>query len=180
MSYGLLIHFGIFKDYHTPHFNEVEEGEYWFHLVCPSVCLSVCLWTEWCPLCIFHNTSWIHFIFTHLINQVCRVLRFLKNSKIRIFGNFFNIFTLTLSCVHVIWMLKLIPELSFCISDFWFSMMIPLDGLLDIITSWFGQNCKFLFFTFFYCAFHLVFVFFFVAVTMIGLKFDMLMYTDHL
>ena len=60
------------------------KGVYWFHLsiclsicpsICPSVCLSVrlfvylsaCLWTESCPLCIFHNTRWIHFIFTHRI-----------------------------------------------------------------------------------------------------------------
>ena len=70
-------------DNYTPRFNEVEGGVYWFHVVRPSVRLSVRpsvrLWTESCPLCIFHNTCRIHFIFTHLINQlqkVCRVLSF--------------------------------------------------------------------------------------------------------
>ena len=63
--------------------------------------------------------------------------------------------------------------------------MIPLDGLLNI-SSGFGQNCKFLFFTIFKnFAFHLVFVvattqtWVFIAVTLNGLKFDMLMYPDH-
>ena len=54
--------------------------------VCPSirlfVCPSVCLWTELCLLCIFYNTCWIHFIFTHLIKQfqkVCRMLSVFRN-----------------------------------------------------------------------------------------------------
>ena len=62
-------------------------GVYWFELVCPSVRL----WTTSCPLCIFHNNSRIHIIFIHLIKQlqkVCRVLTFLKNSKIWIFADF--------------------------------------------------------------------------------------------
>ena len=46
------------------------KGVYWFHLVHLSVCPLVRLWTESCPLCIFHNTCWIHFIFTHLIKQI--------------------------------------------------------------------------------------------------------------
>ena len=33
---------------------------FWLHFVC----LSVCLWVESCPFCIFHNTSRIHIIFT--------------------------------------------------------------------------------------------------------------------
>ena len=41
-----------------------------------SVCPSVRLWTESCLLCIFHNTSWIHFIFTHLIKQLQKVCHF--------------------------------------------------------------------------------------------------------
>ena len=32
--------------------------------------------TESCPLCIFHNTRCIHFIFTHLINQLQKVCHF--------------------------------------------------------------------------------------------------------
>ena len=50
----------------------------------PSVRPSVSLWTESCPLCIFHDTSRFHFIFTHLINQLqklCSMLRFLKSLK---------------------------------------------------------------------------------------------------
>ena len=31
------------------------------------------LWTKSCPLCIFHNTSRIHFIFAHLIKQLQKV-----------------------------------------------------------------------------------------------------------
>ena len=77
---------------------------------------SVRLWTESCPLCISHNTSRIHFKFTDLINQlrkVCRVLRFVKNSKIWIFGNFFKCSPFTLSCVHVMWMLKVYSPSEF-------------------------------------------------------------------
>ena len=63
--------------------------------------------------------------------------------------------------------------------------MTPLNGLLNM-NSGFGQNCKFLFVTIFFLhfAFHLVFVvattnLVFIAVTLNGLKFDMLMYPDH-
>ena len=55
----------------------------------PSVCLSICLGMELCSLCIFHNTCQIHFIFTHLINQlekVCGVLSFLWKLKISMFA----------------------------------------------------------------------------------------------
>ena len=58
-----------------------------------SPCPSVHLWTESCPLCIFHNTSRIHFIFAHLIDQlheVCRVLRFLKKIQNLNFWQFFQ------------------------------------------------------------------------------------------
>ena len=34
----------------------------------PSVCPSVRLWTESCPLCIFNNTRWIHFIL-HILSS---------------------------------------------------------------------------------------------------------------
>ena len=85
--------------------NEVEGGYTGFTL---PVCPSVRLWAESCPQCIIHNTSCIHFIFTDLNNQlqkVCRVLSFVTNSKIWIFGNFFKISPFTLSCVHVMRML---------------------------------------------------------------------------
>ena len=62
-----------------PHFNEVERGVYWFHVVRlpvrPSVRPSARLWTESCLLCIFNNTSRIHFIFTHLIRQLQKMCR---------------------------------------------------------------------------------------------------------
>ena len=58
---------------YTPGFNEIERGVYWFHVVRPYVRLSVRLWTKLCPLCIFHNTSQIHFIFVHLIKQLQKV-----------------------------------------------------------------------------------------------------------
>ena len=51
-----------------PHFNEVMNG-----VILVSPCPSVRLWTESCPLCIFNNTCWIHFIFTHLIKQLQKV-----------------------------------------------------------------------------------------------------------
>ena len=41
--------------------------------VCPSIHLSVRLWTESCPLCIFNNTHQIRFIFAHLIKQIQKV-----------------------------------------------------------------------------------------------------------
>ena len=84
----------------SPGFNEVERGVYWYHLVHLSVCPSVRLWTESCPLCIFNNTHRIHFIFAHLIKQlqkVCRVQCPFQNSKIWNFGEFFKFVTLTLS-----------------------------------------------------------------------------------
>ena len=67
------------SDYYTLRFNEVERGVYWFHLVHLSVCLSVrlsvCLWTESCPLCIFNYIRQIHSIFAHLIKQLQKVCR---------------------------------------------------------------------------------------------------------
>ena len=57
----------------------------------PSVRPSVRLWTEWCPLCNFHNTSQIHFIFTHLIKQgVPRIIFFCKIPKFEFLANFSN------------------------------------------------------------------------------------------
>ena len=41
----------------------------------PPVRVSDRLGTESCPLCVFHNTSWMHFIFTHFINQLQEVRR---------------------------------------------------------------------------------------------------------
>ena len=65
----------IHPDFYTPRFNEVDKGVYWYHLVRLSVCRSVRLWTESCPLCIFNNTHLIYFIFAHLIKQLQKVCR---------------------------------------------------------------------------------------------------------
>ena len=123
--------------------------------VCPSIRPSVSLWTESCPLCIFHDTSRFHFIFTHLINQLqklCRMLRFLKSLKFwQFIWNCNFDFVLCLCNINVDSWPKFLLQPQF-------SMMIPLDGLLNI-SSGLGQNCKFLFFTIcFHSAFHLVFV----------------------
>ena len=56
---------------YTLRFKEVERWVYWFHVVRPSVRP----WTKSCPLCIFHNTSQIHFVFAHLIKQLQKVCR---------------------------------------------------------------------------------------------------------
>ena len=75
--------------------NEVVGGYIGFT---PSVRLSVrpsvCPSRIPCPLCSAYSSSWIHFIFTHLIEQlqkVCRMESFLQNFKIWIFGIFFQI-----------------------------------------------------------------------------------------
>ena len=98
------------KELIIPPLNEVEGGYTGFTLSAfPSVCLFIRLWTECCPLCIFHNTIRVHFIFRHLINQlqkVCHLLSFVKNSKIWIFRNFFKFAPLTLPCVYAISMLR--------------------------------------------------------------------------
>ena len=90
--------------YYTPLLNEVEGG------ILVSACPSVRPWTESYPLCIFHNTSQIHLIFTDLNNQLQKLCYMLKLSEnfnfLAIFYNLFKLAPLTLSCVHVIWMLK--------------------------------------------------------------------------
>ena len=70
--------------------NKVDRGVYWFHSVCPSIRPSRIP----CPLCSAYSSSWIHFIFIHLIKQlqkICRVSSFLQNFKIGIFLRFFKI-----------------------------------------------------------------------------------------
>ena len=57
--------------------------------------LSVRLWTATCPLCIFHNTRQIHFIFTHLINQLQKVCHMLS-SQLR-FQFLLNVFIWSLT-----------------------------------------------------------------------------------
>ena len=97
-------------------------------------------------LCIFHNINRINIAFTHLINQVrkeCRLL-LLFFLFFFIFGNFFKIVTLTLSWVHITWMLKFTPHLSFYFSQF---LIFHYD-----IARWlawiykFGHSCIFFIF----------------------------------
>ena len=64
---------------------------------CLSVCLSVYLWTESCPLCIFNNTRPIHFIFCTSYQATSKVLHVKLVSKLKFFGKFFKFVTLTLS-----------------------------------------------------------------------------------
>ena len=54
---------------YTPRFNKVERGYTGFTLAGRLVC-----WRNHvhCPLCIFNNTGWIHFIFTHYIKYFRR------------------------------------------------------------------------------------------------------------
>ena len=56
---------------------------------CASVCPSVRLWTESCPLCIFNNNHQIHFVCTHLINQLQKVFFFYQ--KFEVWGNSLNL-----------------------------------------------------------------------------------------
>ena len=70
-----------------------------------SVCLSVCASVHPshipCSLCSTYSSSWIHFLYIHLIEQlqkVCHVWCFLQNFKTWIFGIFFKFVTLTLLC----------------------------------------------------------------------------------
>ena len=57
--------------------------------VCLSVRPSVCLWTESCPLCIFNNTHWIHFIFPQATSEgVPHVMFVSKLEKNKILANF--------------------------------------------------------------------------------------------
>ena len=76
--------------------------------------LSVCLWTELCPLCIFHDTSRVYFLSTHLINQlrkVCPMLYYFLISKFE----FLPFFKLHAWIHHVL-----------------ASLDVRLDGLIDI------------------------------------------------
>ena len=53
-----------------------------------------------------YNSSRIHFIFTHLIDQLqkgCRMLSFVKNLN---FWQFIKFAPFTLPCVHIMWMSK--------------------------------------------------------------------------
>ena len=80
---------------------------------------------------------------------MCRMLSFVKNSITWVFGNFFKFSLFALSCFYVMWML--IPHPSFYCSNFRFSIMIPLDDLLNI-SSRSGQIAIF-FGIFFNCTF---------------------------
>ena len=79
----------------TPASTKLKGGYTGFTLsICPSVHPSVCpsvrLWTELCPLCIFNNTCQIHFIFAHQATSVgvSRVMLVSKFKNVK-FGEFF-------------------------------------------------------------------------------------------
>ena len=58
------------SDFYTPASTKLIGG---YTGITLSICPSVHLWTESCPLCIFNNTHRIHFIFAHLIKQLQKV-----------------------------------------------------------------------------------------------------------
>ena len=70
---------------------KLKEGYTDFSAVHPFIHLLVYLRMESCPLCILHNTCWIHFIFMHLINQLL-----IECCKFYIFLHFFRFVTLIL------------------------------------------------------------------------------------
>ena len=78
-QYGLVLH------YHTPPPSpRPPANEVWGHTgFILSACPSVRLQTNWCPLCIFHNTSRIDFNFTPLISHLRKVCRVLSNFSTR-------------------------------------------------------------------------------------------------
>ena len=72
-------------------------GVYWFHSIHPSVRPSRIP----CLLCSTYSFGWIHFIFLYILTSKfgrCVTCSPLWNFKIKIFGNFLNFVTLTLSC----------------------------------------------------------------------------------
>ena len=71
---------------------------------CLPVHPSVGLWIELCLLHIFHNTSLIYFIFTHLINQILKVSHVLIFFKLQ---NLANVFSSWLHTTCSIWHLTL-------------------------------------------------------------------------
>ena len=100
---------------YTPRTTKLLEGGggYWFHSVRLSVRLSVRPYHIPCPLCSTYSSSWIHFIFIHLIKQlqrVCRVLIFLQNLKFWFLAIFFKycnfhfvLFWLGIWCESLVW-----------------------------------------------------------------------------
>ena len=82
-----------------PAANDVEGRYTGFTLsICLSVHPSFSSVDHPCLLCILNNTSWIHFKFTHVINQLqkmCSVLSFWKKTYIWNFADFFLFHNLT-------------------------------------------------------------------------------------
>ena len=104
--YCCFIHFILFLLYRSLY--EVEGGI----LVSPYL---ACLWTESCPLCIFHNISHIHFT-TNFRRCVSGQVLW-KIPKFEFFANFFQFTPFALSCVHVMWMLKVHSSSGFLLQQ---------------------------------------------------------------
>ena len=95
-----------------------------------SICPSLHMGVELFPLCFFHNTSQISFVFTHLMNQLQKVIC-KKFHNLNFWQIYWIFLILTLSCVvHVMWMLNFFHDQKFYCSHCEFSMMIPLDRSL--------------------------------------------------
>ena len=123
--------------YHTPRFNTVGS---WVYILI-SHCLSVCLWTESCPLCIFHKTCQIHFIsYTscQATSESVSHANLSKILKIRIFGKFlkfhFVLFWLGIWYESIVWVIMgwrgVFPEGRHCncSTSFLFFLQIRLNA----------------------------------------------------
>ena len=122
-----LLCYSITLSFYIPRLHEVEGGYTAFtSSVRLSVRPSVRPWAESLPLCIFHKLAgsivYFHVLSTNFrMCVVCWVPWIIWT-----FSNLSKFVTLTLSCVHSIWM-----GFFYC-SHLGFSMVILLDGLLTL------------------------------------------------
>ena len=110
---------------YIPRIKEVERGIYWFNVVCPSVCLSIRLWT----VCIFNNTFRIHFVFTNLNFRRC------VTYKVFVFWVFFSKFQ-----NFNFWQIFQICHFDFVM--FWLG--IQYESIVRVIVGWWGvfSECR--------------------------------------
>ena len=126
----------------------------WGHIgftltVCLSVRLSVCGQNRVRSVSSAISSgsiSYLHMLLTYF--RRCRVLSCIKNYKVWFFGNFFKFARLTLSCVHVMWMLQVDSSSEILLKQ----LLILHDDASRWFTqqsSGFGQNFNFVFLHFF-------------------------------